>query len=796
MKKIFYIAFAAAALAAVSCAKNAELNSDPTESAQELTLKFTLGDMPTRAEGDEATIQEVDSENNENRVIRIDYFIFPLGEDGKVADDTEYVFDGAIEEDRTAGHELDLSYEEVIAPHKLAQIFPNGAKKAMVFAVANYLSKDGITVKTWRDIHNLEVDDTFTCDAGEGYGRRWPHPMQTNNPELYFVMTAEQVVELKTTGSYAIEAEIPLRRLASKVTVELDFTDATYTDDKGVTWIPETLVNPKPEKEEARVYLSNAFCNATLGGPLSRTLVPDGKKTGETMYVPRDDRDIFEYAYDYLHNAKVDSLNYYYTYPYPKAVDTNGDNQPYLKLVLPWYGYKNGVFYKKKEVYYKIILPSENITESNKIYQYVVDVKIIGSETEVEVTGEEYKVKEWLTSDGVESSVATGRFISLDIPKDTYDMYTSLAEILFVSSGDVTPIVEEIYQWNYSGTTPTKDYFMQNNAVPTSATQGNPSLLGKKGLTTSDVEGWVTIPAGTSELRISHQLCNDMNVTPKSKFDAAPYVYKVRLHLDAAGSDTSFDRTITITQYPAMYIIAETNSDYNTTGEHYGYVYIHGQQATNIREWYRVTGLSGLNSNPNMFIITSTVLTDPDMVLGDPRKKTIQNSYPANGNNTWSAQAPYMYSSETQRRLSYYYPTDDSDVAKNMVSPKFRIASSYGKTGAVSRQEAFQRCASYQEDGYPAGRWRVPTTAEVKYVVNLSTNGFMDILFGNPATSNETTPYWTSTGYVTVNNYTKTVNDYDGDNDEDTWVRCVYDDWYWSDKASDKTAFIWGDKQR
>ena len=317
-----------------------------------------------------------------------------------------------------------------------------------------------------------------------------------------------------------------------------------------------------------------------------------------------------------------------------------------------------------------------------------------------------------------------------------------------------------------------------------------------RSLTTSDVEGWVTIPAGTSELRISHQLCNDMNVTPKSKFDAAPYVYKVRLHLDAAGSDTSFDRTITITQYPAMYIIAETNSDYNTTGEHYGYVYIHGQQATNIREWYRVTGLSGLNSNPNMFIITSTVLTDPDMVLGDPRKKTIQNSYPANGNNTWSAQAPYMYSSETQRRLSYYYPTDDSDVAKNMVSPKFRIASSYGKTGAVSRQEAFQRCASYQEDGYPAGRWRVPTTAEVKYVVNLSTNGFMDILFGNPATSNETTPYWTSTGYVTVNNYTKTVNDYDGDNDEDTWVRCVYDDWYWSDKASDKTAFIWGDKQR
>ena len=296
-------------------------------------------------------------------------------------------------------------------------------------------------------------------------------------------------------------------------------------------------------------------------------------------------------------------------------------------------------------------------------------------------------------------------------------------------------------------------------------------------------------------------MCNDINVDPISKFDAAPYVYVIALHLEAEGDDESFDRTVTITQYPSMYIEAETNSDYLGNNNNMGYVYIHGQQSTANNVWYRVTGLSGNNSNPNMFVITSTILSDSNMSLGDPRKMTVQNSYSTNGNNDWSALADNMYSS-TQRRLSYYYPTDNSDAVKNIVSPKFRIASSYGKTGQVTREQAWQRCASYQEDGYPAGRWRIPTSAEVKYVVSLSTNGFMDILFGEQKTdqygrpNNVTTPYWTASGYVTVNNYTETVEEFDGDSNVNTWVRCVYDDWYWSDKAPSKSSFIWGDKLR
>ena len=51
MKKIIYIACAAAALAAVSCAKTAEFDSvKPDRSGEGLTIRFTTGETPSRAQ--------------------------------------------------------------------------------------------------------------------------------------------------------------------------------------------------------------------------------------------------------------------------------------------------------------------------------------------------------------------------------------------------------------------------------------------------------------------------------------------------------------------------------------------------------------------------------------------------------------------------------------------------------------------------------------------------------------------------------------------------------------------------
>ncbi len=811
MKKIFYIAFAAAALAAVSCAKNAELDVTPTQLEPGLTLTFSCGDMLTRA-------NTIDGVDNENRVDRIDYFFFPTVESSdSVAADTKPVYADYFEPAAEGLSVTAGTYTVTIEPGVLAKIFPNGADSAMVFAVANYNGEEPLisgthpvtdfaeSELTWGYLHGLEVGQTFTKDGGAGFGLRWPRAMKTTDPNLFFVMSSDTAIELKTSGEYAVQADVPLKRLASKVTATFNYTDTLEVKRKKTTnevyeiinWVPETLLTEEQKaalpKLQTRVYLSNAICTSTLGGPLTRELNPDGG----TETAPWSDRDIFEYAYDFVSDMEEGEVPYYYTYPF-EFLQEGDDNQPYLKLVLPWYGFKyvgdmsspesvtytagdpNWIQYKQKEVYYKIVLPRETITEPNMIYEFEVDVNIIGSDKEVKLIGEEYMVKDWSSKDPVSSNVATGRYISLEIPKDEYDVYVDSIGIAFVSSGTVIAHIDSIYQWNYSSTNPTKDLFILNDVF-----QGAHG----KGVTEAQVKAWVTIPNETSTLILDHELCNDINVSPVTKFDAAPYVYVVTLHLEEADDD-SFDRTITITQYPAMYIEAETNSTYPTTGSPYGYVWVNNSR----NSYGGVHGLTGENQNPNMFIITSTILSDGNQ-LGDPRLSSVQNNPSSNGTNGWSEEVAAM--DGTTRRLTYYYPTNSSGNASTIISPKFRIASSYGVTNSLSnRDNAWYRCASYQEDGYPAGRWRLPTVAEVKYVVNLSANGFMDALFGNKD-ENQITYYWCASGWVGVNyNATEKVTSGTGTPSGQAYARCVYDEWYWSDKAPDKAQFTWGDKLR
>ncbi len=136
----------------------------------------------------------------------------------------------------------------------------------------------------------------------------------------------------------------------------------------------------------------------------------------------------------------------------------------------------------------------------------------------------------------------------------------------------------------------------------------------------------------------------------------------------------------------------------------------------------------------------------------------------------------------TNRQIKYYYPTDeDGSRVNNMIAPSFRIASSYGAVATISYADAKKRCAGYQEDGYPAGRWRIPTKAEIEYMAMLADDGKIPILLSIDSY------YWASnkTAYSPEgNNHTSNSN-----------VRCVYDEWYWKDKCT-KTTFTWGDKER
>ena len=87
----------------------------------------------------------------------------------------------------------------------------------------------------------------------------------------------------------------------------------------------------------------------------------------------------------------------------------------------------------------------------------------------------------------------------------------------------------------------------------------------------------------------------------------------------------------------------------------------------------------------------------------------------------------------------------------------------------MSYFNARRRCAAYQEDGYPAGRWRVPTTAEFKYIAKLSGEGKIPHLYSDGKL------YWTSTEYCTYST-SGTIAESNSTSGE-AFVRCVYDEW-------------------
>jgi hypothetical protein len=148
--------------------------------------------------------------------------------------------------------------------------------------------------------------------------------------------------------------------------------------------------------------------------------------------------------------------------------------------------------------------------------------------------------------------------------------------------------------------------------------------------------------------------------------------------------------------------------------------------------------------------------------IGDPRVAAGYTNYSssdhaANGSTyVYSGNNIYEYytGSKTDNGLYYRYVEKWPDVDKikiagtdddcdNIIAPYFKVQSNYGNAiNGVYFEVAQKRCATYQEAGYPAGRWRLPTLGEIAFIMHLQENGAISNYF----TPGNTTGYWTATG--------------------------------------------------
>lgn len=306
------------------------------------------------------------------------------------------------------------------------------------------------------------------------------------------------------------------------------------------------------------------------------------------------------------------------------------------------------------------------------------------------------------------------------------------------------------------------------------------------------------------------------------EYSRVEFVATVR-HID----EHRYSETVRITQYPGIYITAVQNAVDKGNGTLSGNGFLgntiingnakdFGSNYQGANYWKTSIGLSTsyLNWNPNMYLVTITQLPKgTPYTIGDPRAYNINNTL-SNGSmdgkthsSVWSTyiDAPALGESG-KRKLKYYYPTLEGAGSKSTIAPKFRICSSYGGTGpGLTRELARRRAAAYQEMGYAAGRWRLPTQAEVEFVMNLSKDYKIPRLFGR---SDATAwYYWCAQGAMKVPgkqaaDLNPTLSNLG--NGSYQRARFVYDEWYWGagtlpasgspNKNNTVYTFTWGDK--
>lgn len=676
-------------------------------------------------------------------------------------------------------------------------------------------------------------------------------------PQASFVMTGEEQLTLGSpAASTPVYSEVKLSRVAAKVTF-----DVTVSENIEGNWYPVTT--------GMSVYMVYAMRKATLGAepvemPVSASATYGTGETvvysqyvdkilydtGTTRLRPRGNGTSNLAVYSTTHDGRDNPF-----YSYPCSWETGSAMEPYMKLIIPW---KYGTTTRK--YYYKIPFHGNSL-ERNHWYHISIDVQVLGTEQadppEVSV---HYAIADWqgeidtstaedITSvTSVPATVITARY--LNIPTTEYVLFNEERLVIPVQSSHDMEIVgftvdADAYQAShytdahYVGDSP-RIYNPFTATINNSiiAVRANYSATTATSVShefptgdSADSEGWMVKIAGRDSIVFSHPLNRNLS---SNAYDVAPYT--IRFRVRHQGDATGYFTDITIEQRPPIIIRPYANSGGTSR---YGYGFVNGAQnngrnngnsdgsytsSSTQSSWLYYLGASPDNmsnsatTNTNMYVIETSVLPTTgslsSYVLGDPRTRTIDNLQPQ-GQDPWSQSKASV--TGTNRRLSYYYPAGD-EAYDNFIAPKMRIASSFGATQPVTFENAQRRCASYQEDGYPAGRWRLPTVAEIFYISQLNTDGKIFKLLGSENIRNNnnqldpTTDYWCNSTFVTVANGTNAQwrSNYNKDmpapevgtsfSSSDTkYIRCVYDDWYWEGtkySTVTKDTFTWGDQDR
>lgn len=481
-------------------------------------------------------------------------------------------------------------------------------------------------------------------------------------------------------------------------------------------------------------------------------------------------------------------------YSYPTTWKTGDDNEPYFTFHVPWEEtIEGGSVISYKTYHYRVPINKTHFEDDGKTlalnrnhwYQVSVDVGVLGTpeaSDEVELTAN-YEVKPWGNLP-IGANLLDFKYLVVD-QREISIYNVADAQITFASSNDVTVTIDSIAYYNYAEPTTRRinidnqggkrvrtgnSYSTFTNTNNKDQNQYTEYQLADDNTTDTDKAQTVELAKDAGVVNFSHTILPDTYVPHD--------IYITIKHTD----DTSgkYEEKVKIIQYPPIYIVGQRSvartvfvNEQRTTTSTSNVYDDDNHNIGSVTDYSAVNG-SGTNNNQNQYTVYVTIPPNAQTLIGDPRE--------SNGGTLSGID-----------ELTNYKQTKVE--ANTIISPAYKIASSYGKTYVVTYENAVRRCASYQENGYPAGRWRIPTKAEIEFVVNRSTGGDIPTLFDGG--------YWASNGqyYSTTDGWQGTDGNINSTSDH--YVRCVYDVWYWGNENTGQVAgqdanyqltnAVWGD---
>ena len=705
---------------------------------------------------------------NENRILSVDCFFYTTGHT-----DQDAVFmalgRGAepISEGDSTVYKVKVYFTDADATAMFGST-DSGSCEAFVICNAP-LSYTGTT--SVAALRNLVMENDFSAQTVQNS----------------FVMPAEEPVTVTLTTVDDVRSgsgRFNVRRSAAKMQLFLRIPTSFEAED-GKMWEPVLDAG-------IQVMMSNEVKRGKVDG--AYTVQP-------ADYVSTPYRRVYELDPEQLISGKEEyTYSHVPFYSYPTTWSDLSDYAPAIVFRIPWHQ-ENSVGYIWRSYQLSPNMVGHAL-EANHYYRTFVTVSSLGGadkEGNVIIPDCDYVVLDWMNEGAsaggqgiVPGEIVTYKYMVVDHPNVVLNNEET-ALFTYVSSSPITSVaITKIVYYDYTQATPRKELTSGTDFDTAAETididYSTPGLITVEHSLTDIYVPWEIYMTITNEDGVEEEIIVVQN----------PPIYMA--------SQTGGN--VFINGYFAHVIDAETDKGWIDRSSYYmsagsgGYV-------TNDDNGNNITNYN--YNNYTCIIQAGSYGTMPESTgfLVNLTQINITSFHSENSHYTINGSESYEYRIEDPREPSGWSASDleqhlvsqtrtnigrytlstsawtneqagtikVATTNKNSIAPSFYVSSGWGALGStvLDYTNAQKRCATYQEGGFPAGRWRLPTEAEISYMFERQADGSI------PKPFNASAYYWTSSGRMYNN------GSYNSDRST-AFLRCIYDCWYWGTEPVEDAA--------